>query len=151
MHRTFDSYIAQRLLNANKTSFVNEQGVDESLKIADGNARLSQSHTLLHGDMYAFNNENDKPLQQILPDAMAEFYKNSLYAGDPCVADIILCNENVVLPDIDLSSENRTQELPTFQRLSWEHDAWFLFSSRHGFLSDKWWHIYGYVPDVSSN
>lgn len=127
-------YIFQRLLKANCTSFVNENGDTEYICTEDGNARCSASHTLPNTGAMTFSNINHRG-ETSVEDAMVEFYRNSLAAEDPMVADAIICGSGLTIPPH-----------LKLRVLAWPYDKWFLFNSKTGLLSDKWWHIYGHFP-----
>jgi len=147
---TFFGNIEKKLLFADMTTMSGE--VCENICTADAQPRLCRSHTLPDTQNMTFNNfgiSGDVSNRFVLYDAMAEFYKNSLYAGEPCVPDIIVCRSGISVPgSMPLSMCDSTAPLPVLKVLRWEHDAWFLFSSRFGFLSDKWWHIYGFISNI---
>lgn len=130
----FDQYLTSRLLNADRTSYANDLGVQEYLCVEDGNSRLSRSHTMPHCGM-TFNNIGHEG--QMMEEAMAEFYKNSLHAQDPLIPDVVLCNPDRLIP-----------EYCKLRVLHWPYKGYFLFSSKTGFLSDKWWHTYGWLPNL---
>lgn len=137
---TLEEYLYQRLLRANCNSFSND-GVHESIVTEDGCSRLSPSHTLPDGGMRCFRNI-DQTVSEV-PDlefAMGEFYKNSLYAKEPLIADTIIRNVSFQVPS----------HLP-LRTLLWPHNSWFIFSSKTGLLSDKWWHIYGSIRTATDN
>ena len=137
---TPEEYLLQRLLKADCTSYDND-GIHEIIVTEDGCARLSPSHTLQDWDMRCFSNI-DQTVGK-MPDlefAMGEFYKNSLYAKEPLVADTIIRNVGFKVPS----------HLP-LRSLLWPHNSWFIFSSKTGLLSNKWWHIYGYVRALADN
>lgn len=147
---TIDSYIIQRLIKARYTSFTNDQWETESICTSDGNARLSPSHTLPHKGAMCFSNMNHRHYEDFtVEDGMVEFYRNSIIAGEPMVADTIICNERFQVPEFDrYPGDDRTQWIPTkLRKLVWDAEGWLIFNSGKGLLSDKWWHIYGNLPN----
>lgn len=130
-----EEYIIDRLLNAHMTSY--QRGNDiECICTEDGLSRISKSHTLECNGAMTFSNSADGKSYEYIKNGMVEFYKNSLYAQNPMVADTIICNKDMKTPCY-------------LRRLHWPHESWFIFNSKTGILSDKWWHIYGYVEGHS--
>lgn len=149
MEETLKDYIATRLLNADMTSFIiNNSNHAESLCTADGCPRLSPCHTLPNTTRTFRNIYQGEVHEFVIEDALVEFYRNSLAAGEPMIADTIICHKSFYVPKLDrYGNVDKTQPiLHELRRLTWECEGWFLFSSRTGLLSDKWWHIYGYLP-----
>jgi hypothetical protein len=68
---------------------------------------------------------------------LVQFYENSLLAGEPMVADSIICPNELEVPNY-------------LKRIAWNdgNNDWFLFNSRTGLLTDKWWHIFGCFNDA---
>ena len=133
---TLESYIVQRLLKAEYTTFVNGIGDTEYICTDDGLARCHASHTHEAIGSCTFSNFNHRHSPDFtIETAMVEFYKNSLSVGDPMIADTVICKESLIVPKF-------------LRKLTWEHDPWFIFNSKMGILTEKWWHIYGNFPSV---
>lgn len=134
---TLSSYVEKRLLNARMTSFVDDSGDSRLIVTEDGLARCSMSHTLLQTGASTWANFilRHSAVEDQLGYALVEFYRNSLAAGEPMMANAIICKKDLPVP------------YPFLHRIHWEHDAWLVFNERTGLLTPQWWHIYGCFPD----
>lgn len=132
----FTDYISICLEKCDRTSYTDEENVTHSIVTCDGMARLSHHHTLVDYGARVFSNRA-LDLKTSISDGMVNFYANSLAAGDPTTADTLICRRGldgfVTIPK-------------NLQILTFAFDGWFLFSRNRGFITDRWWDIYGYLP-----
>ena len=128
-----DLYIINRLLKARMSSFTDGCGNTDSLCVEDGLPRCHVAHSLVKGSMTFRNTAEGDSSPEAVEFGLVQFYANSLAAGEPMTADTIICSSFETVPGF-------------LRKLGWDHPEWFLFNSKTGLLSDKWWHIYGHFP-----